>query len=190
MDKRHSPRRWATLAVAAALLAGCHSSPTRLYTLYGTPATGRPQTVAGPPVRVDAVHVPPAFDRIEVVSGSSGGVLTIDDLEHWSAPLDHMARQVISEDLTTRLAPGRVIFPHLAKPDGALGITVDILDLTTVGREAVMQASWAVTGRPAGTAVAPSAVELRTPAAAGGAGSARTLSLLLGQLADRMAGDL
>ncbi len=49
-------------AVLAALTA-CQSAPTRIFTLYAVPPAAR-SAYSGAPIRVDAVHVPPALDRI------------------------------------------------------------------------------------------------------------------------------
>ena len=177
--------------MAVMLVAGCHSAPTRLFTLYGVAAASSRNAYAGPPVRIDAVHVPPALDRIEVVGDIAPGEESISDLDHWSAPLGQVARQALAADLVTRLPEGRVIFPHLSKPAGALGISVDVLDISSDSRGTTLLASWIVT--PAGALVrsAGGTVTLHTDLAShGAAATAQALSALLGQLADRIAADL
>ncbi len=191
MNTRHWIASSTAALVCAAVLTACHSAPTRLYTLYGVaPATGR-TTYAGPPLRIDAVHVPPALDRIEVVDNLAPGELEISELDHWSAPLGQVARQALSADLVARLPEGRVVFPHLGKPEGALGIAVDVLDFNSDSHGTSMQASWIVT--PAGAPVrsAGGTVTLRTDQPGTGAeATAQALSVLLGQLADRIAAEL
>ncbi len=137
------------------------------------------------------MHVPPALDRIEVVDNVAPGELKISNLDHWSAPLGQVARQALSADMVARLPEGRVIFPHLGKPEGALGINVDVLDVKSDSRGTSMQASWVVT--PAGAPVhsAGSILTLRIDQpGTGAAATAQALSVLLGQLADRIAADL
>jgi uncharacterized lipoprotein YmbA len=177
--------------IVAASLSACHSAPTRLYTLYPVAPASPRATYSGPPVRVDSVHVPPALDRIEVIRDMTPGELKISDLDHWSAPLGQAARQALSADMVSRLPPGRVIFPHLAKPEGALGISVDVLDFKSDGNGSYLEASWLVSAAgspsPSGMASASLRTDLPSPDAAA---TARALSVLLGQLADQIAAGL
>lgn len=168
-------------------LAGCSSVPTRIFTLYPVAPVTR-GAYSGPAIRVDAVHMPVALDRIEVVSDIAPGELRISDVDHWSAPLSQQARQTLSADLIARLPPGTVIYPHLSKPDGALGLTVDVLEFTTDHNGATLQASWVIAAdKPTirGTA------ELHSNQILGNAtATANALSYLLGQLADRIVAQL
>jgi uncharacterized protein len=176
--------------ILAASLCACHSAPTRLYTLYTVAPSAR-ATYSGPPIRVDSVHVPPALDRIEVISDVTPGELKISDLDHWSAPLGQAVRQALSADMVARLPPGRVIFPHLAKPEGALGISVDVLDFKSDRNGTYLEASWLVasagSGTPSGMFSASLRTDLPSPDAAA---TARAFSVLLGQLADRIVAGL
>jgi uncharacterized lipoprotein YmbA len=177
--------------IAAASLSACHSAPTRLYTLYTVPASSPRATYSGPAVRVDSVHVPPALDRIEVVRDMTPGELKISDLDHWSAPLGQSARQTLSADMVSRLPPGRVIFPHLAKPEGTLGISVDVLDFRADTNGTYLEASWLVSAAGSSTPPAIASASLRTGLPSpDAAATATALSVLLGQLADRIAAGL
>lgn len=191
MNTRATVSVGTSMLLAAVLVAGCRSAPTRLFTLYGVaPVTGR-NAYAGPAVRIDAVHVPPALDRIEVVGDIAPGEQSISDLDHWSAPLGQVARQALAADLVARLPEGQVIFPHLRKPAGALGISVDVLDISSDSRGTSMQASWSVTQAGAPVRSAGATLTLRTELPSHGAmATAQALSALLGQLADRIAADL
>ena len=174
-------------AVMLTALAACHSSPSRLFTLYPVAPGGARSAYAGAPIRVDAVHVPPALDRIEVVSDVAPGELGLHDMDHWSAPLGQVSRQALSADLIARLPPGSVIFPHLAKSDGALGLVVDILDFKADRAGATLEASWVLARAEGGSAPTRGTAQLRTDQSAEGAAAmARALSTLLGQLADRI----
>jgi uncharacterized protein len=174
-------------AVVLTALAACHSPPTRLFTLYPV-APGAPRSAyAGAPIRVDAVHVPPALDRVEVISDIAPGELGLHDLDHWSAPLGQVSRQALSADLIARLPSGSVIFPHLAKPDGALGLVVDILDFKADRAGATLEASWTLARAEDGGAPTRGTAQLHTDQAAEGAAAmARALSTLLAQLADHI----
>jgi len=178
------------MTAALAALSACSSAPTRLFTLYPV-APNAPSAYVGPPIRVDAVHLPPALDRIEVVSEVSPGELKINDLEHWSAPLSQQARQTLSADLIARLPPGSVLYPHLVKPDGALGLSVDILELKSGASGASLQASWVITAtKPAPNAIRGSVSLRLDQPTVDATGAAHDLSSLLGQLADHIVTDL
>jgi uncharacterized protein len=182
----------AALAIAAAaLLVACQSAPTRMYTLVSIPPSVTRQTYAGPAVRVEAVHLPPTLDRNEVVTTVSAGELQLHDDAHWAAPLSKTARQSLTEDLLARLPEGHVLFPQLPAPPGTLGITIDVLDFQADRSGAYLQASWTVAANGASSPTSSGTVLLRTNQ--GGtdpAGTARALSTLLGQLADRIAAAL
>jgi len=177
-----------TLAgLTTALVCACQSAPTRLYTLYSVPPAASAGAYAGAPIRVDAVHFPPALDRIEMIRDDAPGEMHLSDVDHWSAPLSQTARQTLAADLVLRLPAGKAIFPHLTKPDGALGVTVDVLEFTTERREARLQAGWVVNAVGQSSASRGGTVTLRTRTAGDDAtATAQALSALLGQLADRI----
>ena len=110
-------RRMGMLGVlgAAWALSGCSSAPTRSYTLYTIAPHDTGQTAAklaivpsttSPRVRIDAVHIPPAFDRVEVVTRVGRGELKINDSDHWSASLAQLARQTLERRPCGTLAAG------------------------------------------------------------------------------------
>jgi uncharacterized lipoprotein YmbA len=185
---RNSRPAWAASAIAAAvLLTACQSAPTTLYTLVSSPPSVTRPTYDGPAVRVEAVHLPPALDRNEVVTSVAAGQLQLHDDAHWAAPLSKTARQALTEDLLARLPEGRTVFPQLPAPPGTLGITVDVLVFQAGRNGASLQASWTVAATGAGSPASSGTVLLRTEqSGADPAGTARALSTLLGQLADRI----
>jgi uncharacterized lipoprotein YmbA len=189
------PPRPLLIYTATLLLCACSSAPTRIYTLYAVAPTATRSVYGGPPLRVDAVHFPPALDRIEIIRDVGPGQLRLSDTEHWSAPLGETARQALSADLVARLPPGKTIYPQLPKPDGALGLIVDVLEFHTDGQSAELQASWVA--NPAGqgqgqaaTGSTGSATLHSSGPAATAAETAQALSILLAQLADRIAAGL
>jgi uncharacterized lipoprotein YmbA len=182
--------------VGALALGACHSATTRIYTLeVAAPAT-RLSSYQAPALRVDSLSVPAGWDRIEILRPSAAGKLEISDFDHWSAPLGHAARQVLSADLSARLPPGSVIYPRLPKPNEALGINVDILEFSVAGSRASMQASWVITPTAAGApgvgapgAKRSEALLQYSMSSAEPPAVARTWSELIGQLADHIAAD-
>lgn len=190
MRRRPLRARLVFAALPLTLLAACQSAPTRTYTLYAVPVSAS-KDYGGPALRVDSVHMPAAIDRTEIMLDVAPGELKISDFDHWSAPLGEMARQALSQDLILRLPAGKVIFPHLIKPSGALGITVEILSFRTDRGNAQLTASWTVLPQAPNTAPKGGAASLSTPNSNGGAlDTVRSLSTLLGQLADRIVAKL
>ena len=178
-----------TAAVLVALMA-CRSAPTRLFTLEPVAASAI-APYAGPALRIDSVHIPPSLDRIEITTEMTPGELRINDLHHWAAPLEQLTRQALTADLMARLPDGKVIFPHLVKPRGGIGVNVDILAFSADAKGARLEASWVTTSDDSRTRAAVRAVlfDEDTPSSSAAA-TARALSALLAQLADRIADEL
>jgi uncharacterized lipoprotein YmbA len=191
MISRRSTGVGAAAILLVLSLASCRSAATRSYTLYAVPPQAEPSGYSGAAIRVDAVHFPPALDRLEVVTEVAPGELKINDLDHWSAPLGQAARQALSADLVARLPIGRVIFPHLAKSADALGLSVDVLDFKAEPQGAYLLASWVVSSA-SGDAQPRQATAKFTVAnpSTSPRDTARALSALLAQLADRIVADL
>jgi uncharacterized protein len=179
------------VAVLLTLMASCRSAPTRIFTLEPIAAASAIGRYSGPALRVDAVHIPPSLDRIEITTEIAPGELRINDLDHWAAPLEQLMRQALTADLMARLPKGRMIAPHLTKSQGALGVNVDILEFSADAKGARLEASWIMTSDDSKPTSAHRAVLLEddTPSA-GAAATARALSTMLARLADRISGDL
>lgn len=181
----------APLLMMLVVLAGCQSAPTRLYTLSADVTAAPRSTYGGPPIRVDSVRFPPDLDRIEIVHDAGFGELRVSDVDHWSAPLGELARQALSGDLLARLPAGKTVFPHLMKPAGACGVSVDVLDFEADRQGARLQASWTVTGNGGTPSANGGTVTLREDLPATNAAAvAQSLSALLGQLADHIVAQL
>jgi uncharacterized protein len=182
---------WRVIGCAIAVTLGaCHSAETRIYGLDpGMPAT-RIDTYQAPALRIDTLNVPASWDRMEILSLSAAGKLEISEFDHWSAPLAQIARQTLSDDLDQRLPSGSVIYPRLPKSNGALGISVDILEFTVVASQASMRASWAILPADGSQSAKRSVASLQgSMTSTGPAAIAHAWSELIGQLADRIAAD-
>jgi uncharacterized protein len=185
------PTAWRAIGCAvAAMLCACHSAPTRIYSLDPAVPATRIDTYQAPALRVDTLNVPASWDRIEILRLSGSEKLEISDFDHWSAPLAQIARQTLSDDLDQRLPSGSVIYPRLPKPDGALGINVDILEFTVVASQASMRASWLIIPAAGSQSAKRSVASLQeSMTSTEAAAVAHTWSELIGQLADRIAAD-
>ena len=184
-------RTWFMIAcMAALLLAGCRSAATRVHSLDVTVPAARMTADRSPALRVDSLSVPAGWDRLEILRPSSTGQLEISDFDHWSAPLGQAARQALSADLSQRLPPGSVIFPRLPKPEGALGLNVDILEFSMAGSRASMQVSWVISSAAnSPDAKRSEALLLDSLSSTEPAAVVQAWSRLIGQLADHIAAD-
>jgi uncharacterized lipoprotein YmbA len=184
----HRPQRLIPLLAALSLTACASSPPTRYYALEPVATGGGPQQVSGTPVKIDAVHIPPALDRSSMVRGESGDRLDISSRDEWAGDLGEMARRVLTQDLAERLPSGMVIGPHSPAPVDARGIVVDILTFQPQGSgEVTLDAAWTLLQGTQSNPVLRRLVHLSTSAPASAGGEAAAMSTLLGKLADRMA---
>jgi len=182
-----------TVAVTgmAVFLASCQSAPTRLFALDPIALTPTPSPYNGPAIRVDAVHIPPALDRIEILSEISSGEFKVNDRDHWIAPLGQLARQALTEDLIARLPQGRVIFPDLAKSTGTISVSVDLLAFSAGREGAKLQVSWVGTSDGSQPRSCGGTMLLETTLRGAGSGAtASALGTLLAELADRIVAEL
>jgi uncharacterized lipoprotein YmbA len=181
---------WVIGCAITVMLGGCQSAETRIYGLDSAVPTARADTYQAPELRVDSLNVPASWDRMEILSLSVAGKLEISEFDHWSAPLAEIARQTLSDDLEQRLPPGSVIYPRLPKSNGALGISVDILEFTVVASQASMRASWVIVPAAGSQRAKRSVASLQgSMTSTGPAAIAHAWSELIGQLADRIAVD-
>jgi hypothetical protein len=163
-----------------------------VFTLAAAPPAIAPSAYAGRSFRVDAVHLPSALDRVEVVRQTGAERLQVDDLDHWGAPPGDLARRALTQDLVARLPAGVVIYPDSPKPPGAGGLVVDVLAFQRTDQGYLLDASWTLLTDPPGASPPGGQVRLVDPDAGGGdaGGEAAALSRLLGQLADAIAAGL
>jgi uncharacterized lipoprotein YmbA len=178
--------------LAVLLLAGCgHSPPTRFFTLDPVPASRPAAAGTMAPVRLDAVHIPPALDRPQVVTQLGANRLDVHDLDQWASPLGEMMRQTLAQDLLARLPQGEFVLPDAPRPAGARGLVVDVLQIDAApGGQVTMQASWTVMTPGTNRILLVRNVQLTADASPGPQGAAAAMSQLLGQLADQIAGAL
>lgn len=179
------------LVLAALGLAGCgHSPPTAFFTLDAIPPAAAPPAAAMAPVQLDAVHIPAALDRPELVTQTGPNQLAVNDLDHWAAPLDEMMRRALAQDLMARLPAGAFVPPGAPKPAGARALVVTVLQLRTGPDGRVdMNTNWSLLAGGSSAAVSRN-LHLSAAGAPGAAGEAGGISRVLADLADRIAADL
>jgi uncharacterized protein len=180
------------LALLALLtLAGCASSPpTRFFALDAVaPGAATPRATGGP-VKIDAVHIPPALDRDSMVRGESDNQLQISSQDRWAGDLGEMIGRVLTQDLAQRLPSGMVIAPDSPAPPDVRGVVVDILTFQPQAGEVVLDADWTLLAGTQSNPVLHRSVHLTLAAAPSAQGEAEAMSSLLGQLADGIAAQI
>ena len=175
--------------ILVALLAACGSSPpTHYYTLDPVSGAAAPGTIAGAPVQIVAVHIPPTLDRQEMVRETAANALDISDQNRWGAPFGEMARRVLTQDLAARLPKGAVILPQQPAPPNTRKVVVDILQFERrASGDVVFDGSWSLLRAGADTPLTTRHVHLSESAGAGYAAQAQAMSRILGRIADQIA---
>lgn len=173
------------LMIPLLTLAGCASSPpTRFFALEPLPPAAPAAAARGAPVRVDAVHLPPALDRQAMVRGESGNQLQISSQSLWAGDLAEMVRRVLTQDLAQRLPSGMVIAPQSPAPPDARGLVIDILTFQPQAGEVVLDADWTLVQGAQSNPVLRRSAHLSAAAGGSAQDEAAAMSTLLGQLAD------
>jgi uncharacterized protein len=181
---------WAIGCAVVFTLGACRSSPTRIYSLDPVVPATRMDAYQAPSLRIDTLNVPASWDRLEILSRSAAGQLQINDFDHWSAPLPQIAREALADDLDQRLPSGGVIYPRLPKPNGALGVNIDILEFSVAASQASMRVSWLIVPPLGAQSAKRSVASLHSPmTSTEPAAVAHAWSELIAQLADRIAAD-
>ena len=187
-------RRLLPVLLALTLAACASSPPTRFFALDPvSPGAAPAADGAGAvrePVKVDAVHIPPALDRDSIVRGESDNQLEISSQDRWAGDLGEMIRRVLTQDLAQRLPSGMVIAPQSPAPPSARGVVVDILTFQPQAGEVVLDADWTLLQGTQSNAVLRRSAHLTVPAASSPQSQAAAMSTLLGQLADGIASQL
>ena len=132
------------IALVAAALPGCGTSPSRFYRLdSAAPPNGAPsvQTV----VMVGAVSVPPAVDRPQFVVQVAPNRVEVEEFDRWAAPLDDSIARTVAGDLSVLLATPNVTTAALADLNPAYRVTINVQRFESVkGEAALVDAVWAV----------------------------------------------
>lgn len=191
MTKRHA----LLLLLILLLLSGCSffsKSKSNFYSLDRIPPATPPAATAARavPVAIDALELPPGFDRKEVAVRKADQQLDVRGTDQWSARLQPLVLHTLAFDLADRLPEGAVILPGAIRPAGAARSIDVVFEELAAGPEnsLVLDARWVV--RSGGTSVAHHdriAIDLSSLSSKDVAAG---LSRALAALADRMAAAL
>lgn len=181
------------VAALTLLLAGCgflSRTKNTFYSLETVPPQGTVAAVAGGPIGIDGIELPPGLDRREIVVRTTDHQLELRGTQQWSAPLEDMVIHTLAFDLAKRLAEGMVILPGQAKPAAMRSIYVIFEDLAAgQDRVFVLDARWTLSdpGRPQRTGHERITVNAES---LDSAKIASAMSEALATLADRIAAQL
>ena len=172
-------------------LASCSSPDPTYYTLQVVPGA----TLPGRRITVEVRRPGLAgyLDRSDIVLKSASYKLDVNSQLRWAEPLGDMIGRVLSQDLAQRL-PGAAVFTEAGAitADPSVRLEVDILEFDaeasgTVVLTAEVAVERGTTHQPLSTRHVSLTMQ---PGGPGAANLAATLSGLLGELADQVAGDI
>lgn len=172
-------------------LLGCASVEPEWYRLAVVPGPARP--VAALHIDLREVALTSSLDRSGMVRAAGDVRLTVSESQRWAAPLGDMVTEVLAQDLELRLPGGdvrrdRAILMGAAEADAVVDVALDRFEADADGHAAL---SARITLRRVGAA-APQMTRVDVILPSGGSADALAMALsrALGELADRLAGDL
>ncbi len=131
------------------LIAGCglfKRVPNQFYALDTLPAEGARATVAGAPIGLDTIELPPGIDRRGIVVRGANHELEVRGTHQWASPLEEMVIHTLAFDLANRLPEGTMVLPGQPKPSAARSLSVTFEDLAPgPDRVFVLDARWTLT---------------------------------------------
>jgi uncharacterized lipoprotein YmbA len=133
-----------SIALAAAVAAGCSTAPSRFYSLASTAtADGTPPTAAT--VMVGPVTIPAAVDQPEFVVQVAANRVEVNEFNRWVSPLNDSIARAVAGDLVVLLGTPEVANAELANFVPDFRVTIDVQRFESIqGQAAVMEAVWAV----------------------------------------------
>ncbi|HTF33209.1 MAG TPA: PqiC family protein [Myxococcota bacterium] len=139
-----------SIALVAALAAGCGTAPSRFYTLDSTAAAD-----GTPPARcaviVGPVGVPASVDRAEFVVQVAPNRVEIDEFNRWAAPLGDSIASIVAANLIVLLGTPEVATAPFANFNPDYRVTINVQRFESVRAEAaIVEAVWAVQKRGGG----------------------------------------
>lgn len=186
-------KRVIAAASLAVLLGGCgffSKTKNNYYSLQATPAE-RKAAVAGTPLGVDGIELPPGLDRRGIVLRGADLELEVRGNDLWAAPLEDMVIHTLAFNLANRLPEGMVVLPGQAKPLGAMRSIYVIFEDLAPGPDNVfvLDARWIV--RTPGSAEVTHHERITVPAGTSKSPEiAAAMNTALATLADRIVAGL
>jgi len=140
-----------TIALVAAIGAGCGATPpARFYTL-DSQATAGDAAAASYAVMVGPVAIPGEVDRPQFVVHVASNRVALDEFNRWAAPLNDAIARAVAGNLAVLLATPDVATAPLANFNAAYVVTMDVQRFdSTPGEAALVDAVWSVRATASG----------------------------------------
>ncbi|WP_199155733.1 membrane integrity-associated transporter subunit PqiC [Chromobacterium sp. ASV23] len=134
---------WIIVTLLLGVVSGCASPPTHFYSL-DVPSVSSTLVRQGPRVMLEPVTLPAALDRPQLVLDNGNGQLSLQEFEHWSAPLDRLLTQNLAFGISQRSGVASVYaYPQAGMSMGELRYVLDIRRLSLQpGRQVRLEAVW------------------------------------------------
>ncbi len=193
-------RRVFLLMIVALTVTACAglpgSDPTRFYVMKTTEGLKAETGPLEPDINVGVgpVQIPGYADRAQIITFDSGARITVADFDHWAEPVGDGVKRILSANLASIIGESRV-FPYPAdfRPnEKSIQIAVEITDIFQDDQGMTrLAARWHIKRLYDNQIASRNAKTYSAQSLAGDYNSyADTLSDLLGQLAEDLAGDL
>jgi len=133
-----------SIALVAAVAAGCSTAPARYYSLSSTAtADGTPATRAS--VMVGPVTIPASVDQPEFVVQIAPNRVEVNEFNRWVAPLGDGIARAVAGDLVVQLGTPDVATAQLANFTPDYRVTIDVQRFESIqGDAALVEAVWTV----------------------------------------------
>ena len=132
-------------AIAAALAAGCGSSPPSRFYLLNPTAASDAAAPARYAVIVGPVTIPATIDQPQIVLQLGPNQVHPDEFNRWGAPVQDQIGRIVAADLATLLGTPRITSTPLPHFDAAYRVALDIQRFESApGKSAVIEAVWVV----------------------------------------------
>jgi len=133
-----------SIALVAAVAAGCSTAPARYYSLSSTAtADGTPATHAS--VMVGPVTIPASVDQPEFVVQIAPNRVEVNEFNRWVSPLGDGVARAVAGDLVVLLGTPEVATAQLANFTPDYRVTIDVQRFESIqGDAALVEAVWTV----------------------------------------------
>ena len=133
-----------SIALTAALAAGCSTAPSRFYSLASTAtADGTPPTQAT--VLVGPVTIPASVDQPEFVVQVAPNRVEVNEFNRWVAPLNDSIARAVAGDLVVLLGTSDIATAQLANFIPEYRVTIDVQRFESIqGQAAMVETVWTV----------------------------------------------
>lgn len=143
-------RRLAALAAVcalAALIVGCRTPQSHLYTLSpGAAAAQASESTSNLAVVVGPVSIPAIVDTPQIAVSLGPNQVWLDELNRWASPLQNNIAHVVADNLVALLGTPRVsLFPQPLNAETDYRVAIDVQTFQSApGEAATLAAMWVV----------------------------------------------